>query len=77
MGVGRISRLLRGVGVIAMPNTGLDTTRRVDVPPGAGVLQLLAIGMKVRVFMDCRCVADGMDLMRVVIPAIRELFSDD
>jgi hypothetical protein len=26
MGVGRFSRQLRGVGVIAMPNEGLDTT---------------------------------------------------
>jgi hypothetical protein len=34
MGVGRFSRPLRGVGVIAMPNAGLDATRRVEVPPG-------------------------------------------
>jgi len=42
MGVGRFSRPLRGVGVLAMPDTGLDTTRRVEsvceVPLGAGVL---------------------------------------
>jgi len=37
MGVGRFSRPLREVGVIALPNEGLDTTRRVEVPPGAGV----------------------------------------
>jgi hypothetical protein len=39
--VGGFSRLRRGVGVIAIPNAGLDTTRRVEVPPGAGVLRLL------------------------------------
>ena len=38
MGVGRLSRPLRGVGVIAMPNVGLDTIRPIEVPPGAGVL---------------------------------------
>jgi len=29
MGVGRFSRPLRGVGVLAMPDVGLDTTRPV------------------------------------------------
>jgi len=38
MGVGRFSRPLRGVGVIAMPDAGLDTTQCVEVPPGAGLL---------------------------------------
>jgi hypothetical protein len=42
MGEGRISRLLRGVGVRAMPDAGLDTTRRVEsvcmVPLDASVL---------------------------------------
>jgi len=42
MGVGRFSRPLRGVGVLAMLDTGLDTTRCVEsvceVPLGAGVL---------------------------------------
>jgi hypothetical protein len=42
MGVGRFSRPLRGVGVLARPDAGLDTTRRVEsvsmVPLGAGVL---------------------------------------
>jgi len=38
MGVGRFSRPRRGVGVITMPDAGLDTTRRVEVPPDAGVL---------------------------------------
>jgi len=42
MGVGRFSRPRREVGVIAMPDVGLDTTRRVesvcDIPLGAGVL---------------------------------------
>jgi len=42
MAVGRFSRPLRGVGVLAMPDEGLDTTRHVGslcaVPLAAGVL---------------------------------------
>jgi hypothetical protein len=64
MGVGRISRLLRGVGVIAMPNAGLDTMRRIEVPPGARVLRLLVTGIAVGVFIDRCCVADGVELTR-------------
>jgi hypothetical protein len=30
MGIGRFSRLLRGVGVLAMPDAGWDTTRRIE-----------------------------------------------
>jgi len=62
MMVGRFSRPLRGVGVIAMPNAGLDTTRCVAVPPGAGVLRLLVTGVAFGVFIDCRCVADGVEV---------------
>jgi len=75
MGVGRFSRPLREVGVLAMPDAGLDTTRRIEsvceVPLGAGVLQLLVPGVGVGVSIDCRCVADG------VISDTRELFSKD
>jgi hypothetical protein len=35
------SRPLSEVVVIAMPGVGLDTTPRVEVPPGAGELRLL------------------------------------
>ena len=42
MGVGRFSRLLSGVGLLAVPDAGLDTTRRVDsvcmFALGAGLL---------------------------------------
>ena len=48
MGVGRFSRLLRGVGVLATLDAGLDTTPRVEslceVLLGAGVLRLLVYG---------------------------------
>jgi len=75
MGVGRFSRPLRGVGVVAMPDMGLDTTRRVgsvcEVPLGASVLRLLVPGVAGGVIIDRRCVADG------VISATRELFSED
>jgi len=64
MGVGRFSRQLRGVGVLAMPDAGLDTTRHVEsvceVPLGAGVLRLLVPGMPVGVIIQRRCVADGV-----------------
>jgi hypothetical protein len=42
LGVGRFSRPPRGVGVLGIPDAGLDTTQRVEslykVPQGAGVL---------------------------------------
>jgi len=45
MGVGRLSRPLGGVGELAMPDAGLDTTRHIGsvcvVPLGAGMLRLL------------------------------------
>jgi len=75
MGVGRFSRPLRGVGVLAMPDAGLDTTWHGDSvcedPLAAGVLRLLVPGVAVGVIIDCRWVADG------VISATRELFSED
>jgi hypothetical protein len=64
MGVGWFPRLLRGVGVLAMPDVGLDTTRPIVsvcmVPLGAGVLRLFAPGVAVGVIIDSRCVANGM-----------------
>jgi len=64
MGVGRFSRPRSGVGVLAMSDARLDTTRRVDsvreVPPGAGVVRLLIPRMAVGVIIDRRCVADGV-----------------
>jgi hypothetical protein len=64
MGVGRFSRPLRAVGVIAMPNAGLDTTRRVADPLRGGVLRLLLSGMAVGVLIDHRCVADRVEVTR-------------
>jgi hypothetical protein len=65
LGVGRCSRLLRGVGVLAMPDAGLHTTRRVEsiskVPQGAGVLPLHITGMAVGVFIDHHSGADGVE----------------
>jgi len=81
MGVSRISRPLGGVGVLAMPDVGLDTTRRVEsvcmVPLGAGVLWLLVPGMEVGVIIDRRSVANRVEVTRWVISATRELFSKD
>jgi len=68
MGVGRFRRLLQGVGVLAMMDAGLDTTRRVEsvciVLQGAGVLRLLVPGAAVGVTIDRRCVADGVEVTR-------------
>jgi len=81
MVVGRFSRPLRGVGVLAMPDAGLDTTCRVEsvcvIPLGDGVLRLLVPGVAVGVIIDRRCVADGVEVTRSVISATRELFSED
>jgi len=75
MGVGRLSKLLRGVGVLAMPDGGQETTLHIEsvwvVPLGAAVLQLLVPGVAFGVIIDPPCVADG------VISATPELFSED
>jgi hypothetical protein len=50
--------------VIAMPKAGLDTTRRIEVPPGAGVLRLLVLAVGVGVVNDRRCGAHRVEVMR-------------
>jgi len=35
-----------------------------EVPPGAGVLRLLVLGMAVGVIIDRRCVVDGVTVTR-------------
>jgi hypothetical protein len=81
MGVGRFSRPLRGVGVIAMLDAGLETMRCVEsackVLPGTGVLRLLVTGVAVGAFIDRCSVADRVEATRCVISAMRELFSED
>jgi hypothetical protein len=68
MGVGWFSRQLTGVGVLAMPDAGLDTMRRAEsvcvIPLGAGVLRLIVPGVAVRLIIDDRCVADGVEVTR-------------
>jgi len=80
MGAGRFSRLLRGVGVLAMADAGLDTTRHVqsvrEVPLGAGGLRLIVPGLRVGGFIDHHCVADGVEVTHAVISAMRELFNE-
>jgi len=65
MGVGRFSRPLRGLGVLAMPDAGLDTTRCIEsvrvIPLAAGVLRLLVPGVAGGEIIDRRCVADGVE----------------
>jgi len=67
MGVGQFSTPLRGVGVLAKPDAGLDTTRCVgsicEVPQGAGVLRLRVPIVAVGVFIDPRCALDGVEAL--------------
>jgi hypothetical protein len=46
-----------------MLDAGLDTTLRIEVPPGAAALQLLVPGMTVAVFIDRHGVVDGVEVM--------------
>jgi hypothetical protein len=59
---GSIARRLIGVGVIVMPDQGLDAMRRVKLLPGHGVLRLLVLSLVVGVFIDGLCVADRVDV---------------
>ena len=47
-----------------MPDARQDTTRSVEVPPGAVVLRLLVPRVAVGIFVDRRCVADGVEVTR-------------
>jgi hypothetical protein len=62
MGVGKFSRPWRGVGVITIPEAGMDTMQHIEVPPDTGVLHLLVPGVLVAVFIDHRCVADRVEV---------------
>jgi len=81
LGVGRFSGPLRVLGVLALLDPGLDTAWRVqsvsEVPPGAGVPWLLEPSVVVGVYIDHRCVADGVEVTRWVISATPESFSKD
>jgi len=81
MGVGRVSRWLRVVGVQAMPKAGLHTMRSVEsvceVRLGAGGLWLRVPSMAVRVLIPRHCVADRVEATHWVIYAMWELFSED
>jgi hypothetical protein len=81
MGLGRFSRPLRGVGVLALPDVGLDTTQRVEsvrgIPLGASVLRLLVPSVAVGEIVDRGCVADGVEVTHCVIYATRELSGED
>jgi hypothetical protein len=49
---------------MTMPDAGLDTTRHVEVPPGAGVPRLLVTSLAFGVFIDRHCVVDGVEVTR-------------
>jgi len=73
IGVGRISRQLRGVGVLAMPDAELDTTWCVwtacEVPPETDVLRLHVPSVAVGRYIDSRCVVDRVEVTGSVISA--------
>jgi len=81
MGLGRLSRLHRGVGVQTMSDTGLDKTRHVesgcDVPLDSHVLRLHVPSVAVGVIIGHRCVVDRVEVTCGVISAMRELSSED
>jgi hypothetical protein len=64
MVVSRFSRRRGGVGVITMPDGGLDTSRCVEVCLGVGVLRLLVPGVVVGVCTESHSVADGVEVTR-------------
>jgi len=81
MRVGWFSRTLRGVVVLAMLDVGLDRTPSVEsacvVPAGAAAVRLLVPGVAVGVVIDCRCVADWVEVTYRVISATPELYIQD
>jgi len=81
IGVGRSSRQLRGVGVLAMPDARLDTIRRIEsaceVHTRAGVLPLLVPSVAVGVFDNRHCIPDGVEVTRSVTSATPELCRED
>jgi len=66
MGVGMLSIALKGVGVQAMLDAGLDRTRYIEslceVPLDAGVLWLLVPGVVIGIIIDYYHVGDGVDV---------------
>jgi hypothetical protein len=62
MGLGRISRPRRGVGVITMPDAGLNTMRRVEVCLSAGLLRMCVPDIAVGVLTDRHWVADRVEV---------------
>jgi len=76
-GVGRFSRPLREVGVIAIPDAELDTMQQVAVLSGAGVLQRPVPRRVVGVFIARRSVADGVEVTCWVMSATQKLFSEE
>jgi len=62
MAVDRFSRPLSGVGVIIMPDAGLDALGHLEVPPSAGVLRLLRPCVVVGVFIDRLGVVGGVEV---------------
>jgi hypothetical protein len=79
--VGRLSRPVRGVGLLAMADAGLDTLRRIAsvqmVSLGTVVLQLRMPRVAVGVIIARRCLPDGAEFTLFMMSETWELFSKD
>jgi len=75
MGVGRLSRQLRGVGVLAMQDVELDATWRIEfvceVNPGVVLLWQIVPRVAVKVFIASCWVADKVEVKHCDISATR------
>jgi hypothetical protein len=67
IGVRRFPTPLRRVAVLAIVDTGLDTTLRIEsiceVLLGGGVLELNVSSITVGLFIDHLCAVDGVEVM--------------
>jgi hypothetical protein len=74
--VGRFSRPLRGVGVLALRDPGLDISQcgqsLCEVPPGAGVPSV-----RFGAYINHHCVVGGVEVTGGVISATQQLCSGD
>jgi hypothetical protein len=63
--------------VIAMPDSGVEKTRRVVPPPGVGDLRLYVRGRVVGVFINRRCETDRVEATGSLRSAIEQYFNKD
>jgi hypothetical protein len=81
IGVARLSRVMRRVEELGMPDVVLDTTRQVESvcedPPGVIVLRPHVPSVATRACIECHSIVDGVEVKRCGISATPQLFSED